>query len=80
MLNGLDNEVADVVVAVLWSVLGVADAEVDVAEGISSGEAAHQEGEKGRDVRLSVTGEVPDKKSCVLTRKKRLPQERIKPV
>ena len=63
---------------VLWSVLGVADA--DAAEGVSSAEAAHQEGEQGRDVRLSVTGEVPEKKFCVLSKKKRLPRERIKPV
>ena len=84
MLNGLDNEVADVVVAVLMTCdrfLGLLMLKLTpLKEGVSSAEAAHQEGEQGRDVRLSVTGEVPDVKFCVLSKKKRLPRERTKPV
>ena len=85
MLTGFDNEVdevADVVIAVLmfcdWF-LGLLRLTL-LKEGVSSAEAAHQEGEQGRDVRLSVAGEVPDKKFCVLSKKKRLPRERTKPV
>ena len=83
MLTGLDNEVdevADVVIVVLMFCdlfSGLLRLTL-LKEGVSSAEAAHQEGEQGRDVRLSVTGEVPEKKSCVLSRKKRLPRERIK--
>ena len=84
-MTGLDNEadeVADVVIVVLMFCdlfSGLLRLTL-LKEGVSSAAAAHQEGEQGRDVRLSVTGEVPEKKSCVLSRKKRLPRERIKPV